>query len=57
MRDNNEMEHKLYYKHYCKMLSKVTKEVKKLYYKEVISKSKNKIKKKHEISYVKKQVN
>jgi len=39
------------------MLSKVTKEVKKLYYKEVISKSKNKIKKKHEISYVKKQVN
>jgi len=38
VRDNNEMEHKLYYKHYCKMLSKVIKEVKKLYYKEVITK-------------------
>ena len=44
MRDNNEIEHKLYYKHYCKILSKVTKEVKKLYYKEVITKSKNKMK-------------
>jgi hypothetical protein len=30
--DNNEMEHKLYYKQYCKILSKVIKEVKKLYY-------------------------
>jgi len=38
------MEHKLYYKHYCKMLSKIIKEAKKLYYKEVISKSKNKTK-------------
>jgi len=28
-RDNNEMEHKLYYKHYCKILSKVIKEAKK----------------------------
>jgi len=44
VRDNNEIEHKLYYKHYCKILSKVTKEVKKLYYKEVITKSKNKMK-------------
>ena len=44
MRDNNEMEHKLYYKHYCKILSKVIKKAKKLYYKEVISKSKNKMK-------------
>jgi hypothetical protein len=44
MRDNTEMEHKIYYKHYCKVLSTVTKEVKKLYYKEVITKSKNKIK-------------
>jgi hypothetical protein len=43
-RDNNEMEHKLYYKHYCKILSKDIKEVKKLYYKEVITKSKNKMK-------------
>jgi hypothetical protein len=43
-RDNSEMEHKLYYKHYCKILSKVTKEAKKLYYKEVITKSKNKMK-------------
>jgi predicted patatin/cPLA2 family phospholipase len=34
------MEHKLYYKHYCKILSKVIKEVKKLYYKEIITKSK-----------------
>jgi len=38
------MEHKLYYKHYCKILSKVMKEAKKLYYKEVITKSKNKMK-------------
>jgi len=30
VRDNNEMEHKLYYKHYCKILSKVIKEAKKL---------------------------
>ena len=44
MRDNNEMEYKLYYKHYCKILSKVIKEAKKLYYKEVITKSKNKMK-------------
>jgi len=29
VRDNNEMEHKLYYKHYCKILSKVIKEEKK----------------------------
>jgi len=34
----------LYYKHYCKILSEVTKEVKELYYKEVIIKSKNKMK-------------
>ena len=38
------MEHKLYYKHYCKILSKVIKEAKKLYYKEIIAKSKNKMK-------------
>jgi len=38
------MEHKLYYKHYCKILSKVIKETKKLYYKEIITKSKNKMK-------------
>ena len=30
------MKHKLYYKQYCKMLTKVIKEVKKLYYKETI---------------------
>ena len=42
--DNNELEHKLYYEQYCKILSKVTKEAKKLYYKEVISESKNKTK-------------
>ena len=29
VRDNNEMEHKLYYKQHCKMLSEVIKEVKK----------------------------
>ena len=29
LRDNNETEHKLYYKHYCKILSKVIKEEKK----------------------------
>jgi len=28
VRDNNEMEHKLYYKHYCKILSEVIKEAK-----------------------------
>jgi len=38
------MEHKVYYKHYCKILSKVIKEAKTLYYEEVITKSKNKIK-------------
>jgi hypothetical protein len=38
------MEHKLYYKRYCKILSKVIKEANKLYYKEIITKSKNKIK-------------
>ena len=38
------MEHNLYYKHYCKILSKVIKERKKLYYKEVIIKSRNKMK-------------
>jgi uncharacterized protein (DUF1786 family) len=43
-RDNNEKEHKLYYKHYRKILSKAIKEEKKLYYKEVITKSKNKMK-------------
>jgi hypothetical protein len=37
------MEHKLYYKQYCKILSKVTKEGKKLYCKEIITKSKNKM--------------
>jgi len=44
VRDNNEMEHKLYYKQYCKMLANVINEAKKLYYKEVIGKSKNKMK-------------
>ena len=43
-RDNNEIELKLYYKYYCKILSKIMKEAKKLYYKEVIIKSKNKTK-------------
>jgi hypothetical protein len=42
VRDINEMEHKLYYKQYCKILSKVIKEAKKLYHKEIITKSKNK---------------
>jgi len=43
-RDSNELECKLYYKHYCKILSKVIKEAKKLYYKDIITKSKNKMK-------------
>ena len=43
-RYSNELEHKLYYKHYCKILSKVIKEAKKLYYKDIITKSKNKMK-------------
>jgi hypothetical protein len=30
-RDSNELEHKLYYKHYCKILSKVIKEAKYIY--------------------------
>jgi len=38
------MEHKLYYKQYCKILSKVIKEAKKLFYKKIITKSKNKMK-------------
>jgi hypothetical protein len=44
MMDNNEMKHKFYYKQYCKILTKVIKEAKKLCYKEAISKSKNKMK-------------
>jgi hypothetical protein len=44
MRDNTEMEHPIHYKRYCKILSTVIKEAKKLYYKEVITKSKNKMK-------------
>src|SRR5215469_6031060 len=39
-----EPEIKIYYKQYCKILSKVLKEAKKLYYKDIIGKSKNKIK-------------
>jgi len=39
-RDSNDLECKLYYKHYCKILSKVIKEAKKLYYKENITKVK-----------------
>ena len=45
-RDNNDIEPKLYYKHYCNIyiyIYKVIKEVIKLYYKEVITKSKNKM--------------
>jgi hypothetical protein len=49
--DSNEPEHKLYYKHYCKILSKVIKEAKKLYYKEMITKSKNKMKTTRNIIY------
>jgi hypothetical protein len=44
VRDNNEMEHKLYCKQYCKILSKVIKGAKKLYYKETITKLKSKMK-------------
>jgi len=44
VRDNNETEHKLYYKQYCKTLTTVIKEVIKLYYKEVIGKLKSKMK-------------
>jgi len=36
-RDSNEMEHKLYYKHYCKILSNVIKEAKKYCYKDIIT--------------------
>jgi hypothetical protein len=43
-RDSNVLEHKLCYKHYWKILSKVMKEAKKLYYKDIITKSKNKMK-------------
>jgi hypothetical protein len=42
--DSNELEHMVYHKHYCKTLYKVTKETKKLYYKDIIPKSKNKMK-------------
>ena len=40
----NIKKHKLYYKQYCKILSKVINEAKKVYYKEIIIKSKNKTK-------------
>ena len=43
-RNSNELEHKLYYKHYCKILSKVIEGAEKLYYKKIITKSKNKMK-------------
>ena len=43
-RDSMGSEPKIYYKHYCKILTKVLKEAKKLYYKDIIDKSKNKIK-------------
>jgi hypothetical protein len=43
MRNNTKMEYQIYYKRYCKILSTVIKEAKKLYYKEVITKSKNKM--------------
>jgi hypothetical protein len=44
VRESNEIECKLHYKYYCKILSKVVKEAKKLYYKNLITKSKNKMK-------------
>jgi len=44
MKDDTEIEHKIYYKRYSKILSTVIKKAKKLYYKEVITKSKNKTK-------------
>ena len=49
------MENMLYYKQYCKIISKVLKEAKELYYEILIS---QKIKRKpHGMSHVKKQVN
>jgi hypothetical protein len=55
VREKNEIEHKLYYKLYCKIVSEVTKEEKKLYYKDIIIKSKRKLKPLG-ISHKKKQV-
>ena len=43
-RNNKETKHKLYYTNYCKILSKSIKEAKRLYYKTVITKPKNKTK-------------
>jgi hypothetical protein len=43
-RDSMRSEPKIYYKHYCKILTKVLKEAKKIYYKDIINRSKNKIK-------------
>jgi NAD+--asparagine ADP-ribosyltransferase len=43
MKDDTKIEHKIYYKRYCKILSTIIKKAKKLYYKEVITKSKNKM--------------
>jgi exonuclease III len=43
-KDSKEIKHKLYYKHYCTILSKVIKEAKKLHYKDAITNSKNKMK-------------
>jgi hypothetical protein len=42
MKNSNIKKHKLYYRQYCKILSKVINEAKKMYYKETIIKSKNK---------------
>jgi hypothetical protein len=44
LRQDNDPNLKLYYRRYCKILSKVTNEAKKVYYDNVILKSKNKIK-------------
>jgi len=56
VRDDNEVEQKLYYKHYCKILSKVIKEEKNCNIEKSLVSQKIKLKP-HGITYVKKKVN
>ena len=55
LRDSNVMERKLYYRHYCKILSEVIKEVKNYAMKKLVLRQKIKLKP-HGILYIKKQI-
>ena len=55
LRDSNVMERKLYYRHYCKILSEVIKEAKNYAMKKLVLRQKIKLKP-HGILYIKKQI-